>query len=78
MLVDLEIRHRGGVFRTLSAEADPRSPDDLYQLLAGAIRRAGRDESEIGDYEMDVRIGDKLLRPLSRLVRVESLPIPER
>jgi lysozyme family protein len=60
-LLELEIRHRGATFRRLSARADPRSADALHRLLAGALRRAGRDESEIGDYEMDVRIGDRLV-----------------
>jgi hypothetical protein len=71
-LLDLEIRHRGELFRRLSAEADPRSAEDLYELLAGALRRAGRKEAEIADYEMDVRADEELLttfvaaRPRSR------------
>jgi hypothetical protein len=60
-LLDLEIRHRGAAFRRLSARADPRNADALHRLLAGALRRAGHDEAEIGDYEMDVRIGDQLV-----------------
>jgi hypothetical protein len=45
----------------LTAEADPRSAEDLRRLLLGAIRRAGRDEMTIEDYEMDLRHGDRLL-----------------
>jgi DNA-binding transcriptional regulator YhcF (GntR family) len=60
-LLDLTIRYRGQNFRRLSARADPRDPDVLHRLLAGALRRAGRDEAEIGDYEMDVQIGDHLV-----------------
>jgi hypothetical protein len=60
-LLDLEIRHRGAEFRCLSARADPRNASVLHRLLAGALRRAGRDEAGIGDYEMDVRIGDHLV-----------------
>lgn len=60
-LLDLAIRYRGQDFRRLSARADPRDPDVLHRLLAGALRRAGRDESDIGDYEMDVQIGDHLI-----------------
>lgn len=60
-LLDLDIRHLGKVMANLSAEADPRSAEDLRRLLLGAIRRAGCDETEIENYEMDVRDGDHLL-----------------
>jgi len=60
-LLDFEIRLRGDVFRRFSAEADRRSADELHELLVGALRRAGRDDSQIAEYEMDVRDGDRLL-----------------
>jgi hypothetical protein len=60
-LLNLEIRNLGQVLAKLTAEADPRSAEDLRRLLLGAIRRAGRDEAEIENYEMDVRYGDRLL-----------------
>lgn len=60
-LLDLEIRHLGQVMAKLTAEADPRSAEDLRRLLLGAIRRAGRDEAEIENYEMDVCQGDRVL-----------------
>jgi DNA-binding FadR family transcriptional regulator len=60
-LLELEIRHRGQPFRRLTTRADPRDADVLRRLLAGALRRAGRDESEIADYEMDIRVGDQLI-----------------
>lgn len=60
-LLELEIRHRGEVFRRLTAEADPRCAKDLHQLLAGALRRAGRDEADIEDYEMDIRDSGELI-----------------
>ena len=60
-LVDFEIRCRGEVFRKLTAEADPRSADELDRILRGALRRAGRGEAEIEDYEMDIRVGGSLL-----------------
>ena len=60
-LLAFEIRHRGDFFRRFSAEADTRSADELYDLLVGALRRAGRDESEIADYEMDIRNDGDLL-----------------
>lgn len=60
-LLDLEIRHLGQVMATLTAEADARSPEDLRRLLLGAIRRAGRNEAEIEDYERGVRHGGRLL-----------------
>jgi integrase len=54
-LLDLEVRRRGRVVATVTAEADPKNAADLRQLLVEAIRRDGREESEIADYEMDVR-----------------------
>jgi integrase len=60
-LLAFEIRHRGDVFRKFSAEADPRSADELHDLLVGALRRAGRDELAIAEYEMDIRNGGGLL-----------------
>jgi hypothetical protein len=36
-------------------EADPTNATELRRLLAGAVRRAGQPEDEIGDYEMDLR-----------------------
>jgi DNA-binding FadR family transcriptional regulator len=60
-LLDFEVRHRGELFRKFSAEADPRSGDELYDLLLGTLRRAGRDESDVAEYEMDIRDGDDLL-----------------
>jgi integrase len=60
-MLDLEIRHRGAIFRRLSAEADPRDADVLRRLLIGALRRAGREDSNVADYEMDIRVGDQLV-----------------
>jgi integrase len=54
-LLDLEVRRRGRVVATVTAEADPKNAAHLRQLLVEAIRRDGREESEISDYEMDVR-----------------------
>lgn len=45
-----------------SAEADPKSPHELRQLLLDAVRRDGRDESQIAECEMDIRyFGDRSL-----------------
>jgi integrase len=60
-LLDFEVRHRGEPFRKFTAEADPRSGDELHDLLLGTLRRAGRDESDVAEYEMDIRSGDHLL-----------------
>lgn len=54
-LLEFEIRHLGKTVRIFSAEADPAQPSQLRQLLAAAVRRDGRDASEILDYEMDIR-----------------------
>jgi DNA-binding GntR family transcriptional regulator len=60
-LLDLEVRRAGQVVARLTADADPRSADDLRRLLVGAVRRSGGDTSDIADYEMDIRNGDQLL-----------------
>lgn len=54
-LLNLEVRRHGRIVATVSAEADPTNPSDLRQLLIDAIRRDGRDESEIANYEMEIR-----------------------
>jgi DNA-binding FadR family transcriptional regulator len=53
-LLDFEVRRRGRVVATVTAEADPKNAADLRQLLVEAIRRDGREESEIADYEMEI------------------------
>lgn len=53
--LDLEVRHLGNVLSNLRTVADATDSDQLHQLLVGAIRRAGGDESAIADYELVVR-----------------------
>jgi hypothetical protein len=52
---DFTVRRRGSRFADFTAEADPRDPHELRQLLADAIRRDGWDASRIGEFEMEVR-----------------------
>jgi integrase len=54
-VLSLEVRHLGRLVRLLTVEADPGNTRDLRQILAAAVRRHGHNESEIADYEMDVR-----------------------
>jgi integrase len=61
-LLDVTLRHRGRDVGRFAVAADPRSADDLRQVLLDAIARRGSGESEIGAYEMDLRIaGDAAL-----------------
>lgn len=60
-LLEFEVRRLGEWVRTFTAEADPADPGQLRRLLAAAVRRDGRDASEILDYEMDVRRSDGTL-----------------
>ncbi|MDR7300869.1 tyrosine-type recombinase/integrase [Haloactinomyces albus] len=53
-MLEFQVRHLGELVRTFSAEADPTNPDHLRRLLAAAVRRDGRDNFEIIDYELDV------------------------
>ncbi|WP_263251656.1 GntR family transcriptional regulator [Saccharopolyspora rosea] len=52
---EFEVRRLGESARTFVAEADPTDTGQLRRLLAAAVRRDGRNLSEILDYEMDVR-----------------------
>ncbi len=54
-LLDLEVWWRGTIVKKLTAEADPKDANGLRQLLVDAIRRHGRDESQIAEYEMEIR-----------------------
>jgi len=58
-LLDLEVRRKGQVVAKLTAEADPKDARDLRQLLLDAVKRDGRTEPQIGEYEMDVRYAGK-------------------
>ena len=53
--LDFTVRRRGSRFADFSADADPRDPHELRQLLTDAIRRDGWDASRIGEFEMEVR-----------------------
>jgi DNA-binding FadR family transcriptional regulator len=54
-LLDLEIRRMGQVVKKITTEADPKDPRELRQLLVEAVKRAGGQESQIAEYEMDIR-----------------------
>jgi DNA-binding transcriptional regulator YhcF (GntR family)/site-specific recombinase XerD len=62
MLLDATLRLGGQVVSRFAVEADPRDADDLRQVLLDAVMRRGSDASEIGAYEMDLRLtGDGAL-----------------
>lgn len=56
--VELEVRRRGEVVARLSAVADPHDGGELRELLLGVVERAGGAESDLSQYEMDVRRPD--------------------
>lgn len=53
--LDLTVSRKGDVVAELRAEADPKDMDELRTLLVDAVRRDGRDEDQVADYEMQVR-----------------------
>jgi hypothetical protein len=53
--LDLEVRHLGRVFHRLRCVADPDDETTLHSLLLDALRRDGRNPSDIGHYELVVR-----------------------
>lgn len=61
-LLEFRLRAAGAVITTFSAEADPRSADDLRALLRSAVRRAGGVPDDVADYELDVLDGGSVLR----------------
>lgn len=54
-LLDMEVRHGAEVLARLTAEANPRDPDELRELHLDALRRRGRDEATAHEYELDLR-----------------------
>ncbi|TDD03107.1 GntR family transcriptional regulator [Saccharopolyspora terrae] len=54
-MLEFEVRRGGQSIQTFAAEADSSNATHLRMLLTAAVRRDGRDLSEILDYEMDVR-----------------------
>lgn len=53
--LDLELLHLGVVVRKVRAEVDPNDGQCLRQLLVDAVIRLGGSESQIGQYELNVR-----------------------
>jgi hypothetical protein len=53
-LLDFVVRRRGYVIADFSAEADPDDAPGLRELLVGAVRRDGRDPSELVDFTLEV------------------------
>jgi hypothetical protein len=53
-LLDLVVKRRGYVVADFSAEADPGDAGELRRLLVDAVRRDGRDESDLSDFTMEV------------------------
>ena len=53
-LLDFIVRRRGYVIADFSAVADPNNASQLRQLLIDAVRRDGRDPSDLGDFTMEV------------------------
>ncbi|SFM77562.1 Site-specific recombinase XerD [Pseudonocardia ammonioxydans] len=53
-LLDFVVRRRGYVIADFSAEADPDDAPGLRELLVGAVRRDGRDPSELDDFTLEV------------------------
>jgi hypothetical protein len=57
-VVNLDVRRSGTVVARLMTEVDPRETGELRRLLLDAVRRDGRDESEVGMYELQIRTSD--------------------
>jgi hypothetical protein len=53
--VDLEIRRLGQMLKRITTEADPTDVRELRQALVDAVKRDGGQQSQIAEYEMDIR-----------------------
>jgi integrase len=54
-LLGLEVRRLGRTVKKLTVEADLQDARELRQVLVDAIKRDGGHESQIAEYEMDIR-----------------------
>ncbi|MFD1534172.1 tyrosine-type recombinase/integrase [Pseudonocardia aurantiaca] len=59
ILLDLTIRHCGGVVARFSSVVDPRNAGELQQVLTDAVLRRGGDIGALNEYEMDVHRADE-------------------
>ncbi|GAA1858264.1 hypothetical protein GCM10009836_43080 [Pseudonocardia ailaonensis] len=53
-MLDFVVRRRGYVIADFSAEADTDDAAALRELLVGAVRRDGRDPSDLADFTMEI------------------------
>ena len=56
--LDLHVQRKGRKIADLRAEADPKDTAALRKLLLDAVRRDGKRDDQIGEYEMEVRYAD--------------------
>jgi integrase len=54
-LCDFVLLRKGRVESEFATAVDPHDADDLHDILTDAIRRRGADESQIFEYELEVR-----------------------
>jgi integrase len=68
-LLDLRLLRLGRVARSFQAEADPNDPKQLHRLLNAAARRHDGENTDISDYELEVRRagGSELLTTFAAL-----------
>jgi integrase len=66
-LLRLRLLHLGNPVRSFATQADPDDFATLQQLLADAVGRAGGDRARIGEYELQVHLGDQP-QPLTTVV----------
>lgn len=52
----LELIHLGTSIRTLNVRADPTNLEILERLMLDAVRRAGGDDTQVGEYELAVHV----------------------
>jgi integrase len=53
-MLGLVVQRRGYVVAEITAESDPEDASDLQRLLIDAVRRDGKDLSELPDFTMEV------------------------
>lgn len=60
--LDLTVRRKGDILWEFTTDADHEDPEELRQILLGALRRDRWDERRVDEFEMEVRYsGDRRL-----------------
>ncbi|MGH3737115.1 MAG: hypothetical protein ACRDT6_16095 [Micromonosporaceae bacterium] len=58
-MLDFVLKRDGWKCAEFSAEADPDDPKELREVLVAAVKRDGRNEGWVDEYELEIRYANK-------------------